>query len=722
MARKSKPPPKPISPQKRARSGEIASILTSLWIRFLSLTPALSSFALLWVSIALLETVFQAVVPGTSFQDDQLPIGARFLLLSYSLTVTALFLAAGVGILGVLAGVGRRLFSSAQVRQRWIGGWTIFFTGLASLIYFSSWGLFWQTGRFVDSQSFRFLLAHPLQIFHWVDIDIAITIITLALLAICAFVLYLNPWLRRQDATTQRRCLQLGAMVLGICLVGYYLGASYIGVGDRQYRRSAIVFERNRQQTSGPAAYFLVDLRRHLNATPRDVPDQANLRIIQRPLIAMEHFLASIPREKFRPKNVVLIVVESLRSDQLRAYGASRDIMPTVNSLATESRVFTNAYSQSSHTDYATLAPLSSHYPLRSTTSYTYPERPTYPRVLIYDVLKGLGYSTAIFSSSNEYWSGMIHFLQTGNIDRLFHAATFKGPTYVMQGDAGFADWTRETQHAGSVDDRYTVAEAVKWIDSVKTGPFFVALNFQSSHVPYMVPRDFPRRFGPKSVDFKIRFAHFPKDKIQLVKDIYADSLDYVDAQISTLINFLKAKRIWDDTVIVITSDHGQAFYEHGFASHASAIFNEVMKVPLIIRSPGLEPGIDHRLAQHVDIAPSVLALLGIPPHPSFQGIDLLLSPVDSRRSAYLVAQTPLAYQYGVIRSGLKLVYDEWERRYSLYDLATDPSETKDVAGLHPLEMDQLAQRLQTWRRIQIDYYQDTKVHARAYPPIIADD
>ena len=92
----------------------------------------------------------------------------------------------------------------------------------------------------------------------------------------------------------------------------------------------------------------------------------------------------------------------------------------------------------------------------------------------------------------------------------------------------------------------------------------------------------------------------------------------------------------------MLTGDHGQAFYEHGFASHASAIFDEVMKVPLVIRAPQLKPGTEDRLAQHVDIAPSIVGLLGLPAHPSFQGIDLLNTAPDPKRSAYMVAQTPL--------------------------------------------------------------------------------
>jgi arylsulfatase A-like enzyme len=208
---------------------------------------------------------------------------------------------------------------------------------------------------------------------------------------------------------------------------------------------------------------------------------------------------------------------------------------------------------------------------------------------------------------------------------------------------------------------------------------------------------------------------------VSIVKDVYADSLAYVDFQIAKLFQFLKSNGLWENTVIVLTGDHGQAFYEHNFASHASEIFNEVMKVPLLVRAPGLKSGVEDRLAQHVDIAPSILGLLGLPAHPSFQGIDLFNSVPDPKHSAYMLVQTPLAYQYGIVRSGLKLIYDEREQRYSLFDLTTDPGETIDIAAARPDLVNELAKRLQAWYTLQIDYYADSKVQKIEYPPILAD-
>src|SRR5262249_4160137 len=163
---------------------------------------------------------------------------------------------------------------------------------------------------------------------------------------------------------------------------------------------------------------------------------------------------------------------------------------------------------------YADLVPLSSAYPLRSAQTYRYPANPTYPRVLIYDLLHALDYKTSIFSSQNENWGGMMNFHRPGSLGRFFHAQTFTGPHYAPFGDIGFAEWVKATGSAGSVDDRYTVDEAIKWIDTIGRGPFFMHMNLQSSHVPYAVPDDFKRPFGPENLDFTIMWAKFPLEKV----------------------------------------------------------------------------------------------------------------------------------------------------------------------------------------------------------------
>jgi arylsulfatase A-like enzyme len=216
-------------------------------------------------------------------------------------------------------------------------------------------------------------------------------------------------------------------------------------------------------------------------------------------------------------------------------------------------------------------------------------------------------------------------------------------------------------------------------------------------------------------------WGKFPLDKVDAVKDRYADSLFYIDSQIARLFERLRQGGLWDKTMIVIGGDNGEAFYEHGFSAHASWLFDEVVKVPMIIRAPGVEPGLDDRPAMFLDVPPSVLDVLGLPSHPSFQGISLFARQPNRDRSIFIIAQTPAAYETAIVRGGFKLHWAETEDRYILNDLVNDPGETVDIAPGRRDLVEQLARRLHQWRDEQLAYYGDVSRHAREYPPFFED-
>jgi arylsulfatase A-like enzyme len=692
-----------------------------IWCKAQISRSDLAILVAVWCVFALFEFALQVFIPRSAIRINDLPPGARFFLFCYSLTVLAFFLLWIGAVVKLLAWSADRFIPDRLGMRRIARSVAPLSIWLILICYGASWGLFWQTGSFVASQVLSFLAPHPLQVFHWVDLDVALVIIVFSIAGTYTITAWIPRLVAELALRNRDKLILIGAWAVGLSIMGAFLGDLYSQSGERQFTRAGILYSRTQENRSGPFSYVLSDFKQYIGGRAETLAINAGFQIFQRPVISMDQYKSLANQHSHQPWNVLILTVESLRADQLRAYGGTRDVMPAVESLANEARVFLNSYTQSSHTNYATIVPLSSHYPLRSATAHTYPKNPTYPRVLIYDVLKALGRRTAIFSSSNENWGGMINYLETAGLDHFIHAANSKKPTYLMQGDAGFAIWARETRHAGSLDDRSTVDEAIQWLDGIGDETFFVAMNLQNSHLPYPIPPQFPRRFGPAKLDFTIRFAHFPQNRVEVVKDVYADSLAYVDSQIARLFQYLKDKKKWENTVVVLTGDHGQAFYEHGFASHASAIFNEVMRVPLIIRAPRLKAGFDSRLAQHVDIAPSILGLLGMPIHPSFQGIDLFNTNVDPKRSIYMVAQTPDAYQYGIVRSGFKLIYDERQREHLLFNLAIDPEEKTNIAFVQPAVVKDLASRLNAWRKLQIDYYADPALQAREYPPILKD-
>ena len=674
------------------------------------------------MTAAVAELLLTFLIPGTAGRNALLPVGARITLGAYGISMLTAAVCAAAAVIWVLerarqavsGWMARRVADAAVMAVIW----------LAVFLYASSWALFWNTGVFLDGQAFAFLAAmNPVQVFHWVYPPLAIAVLIAALAGTIAIAFWVPRWAASRPPDAQRRLVFGAAVACAGCLAAALIGTVVYASGAAGADQPKSDYAIERDDRLGPVAHAVADFRRRSRASD-EAPALASTdgdKVARRPIISMEEYLSRISQDGVKKWNVVMVQVESLRSDQLRIYGGTRDVMPTIDALARQSRVFTNAYVQASHSNYADLVPLSSHYPLRSPEMYEYPENPPYPRVLIYDVLKALGYKTAIFSSQNELWGGMANYHRASSLDRFFHAATFSGPTSAPWGDLGFAEWVKERKGAGSVDDRYTVAEALKWLDTTGGEPFFLHMNLQASHVPYVVPDDFPHRFGPKELDFAIMWGKFPIEKIDVVKDRYADSLFYEDTQIARLFDYLRTRGLWDNTVIVVGGDNGEAFYEHGFSSHASSLFNEVVKVPMIVRAPGLEPGLDSRPAMFLDVPPSIFDLLGLPPHPSFQGISLFAPDPDPNRSLFLIVQTPAAFQSAIVRGGFKLLHNELDGRNYLWDQVNDPAERQNLVSSRPDLVQDLAARLRFWRSEQLSYYADVPRQGREYPPVIKD-
>ena len=660
------------------------------------LTPFVPAAAV-WLCVAGIDLALSAAITGSVLRSSELPLAAGITLAASNVVLLAI-------VIGALAAL-----------RRVAGAWAWPVIAAAVFLYTVSWAAFWNAGVFLDRAAFEFWAPHPVQVFHWVYPPLAAGIIVVTAIAAVILGRVVPRLAAAMPIGMQRRLVLTAAAAAVMCVAVASAGALAYGTGSAGDGPSAYAVARD--QRGGPALRVVADVRNTLARAAEPVPAAAGGPVAPgRGIISMEQYVAGVDRSRTKRFNVLMVQIESLRSDQLRAYGGTRDVMPTVDALAREARVFTNAYIQASHSNYADLVPLSSHYPLRSREMYVYPANPTYPRVLIYDILKAIGYKTAIISSQNEQWGGMINFHRPSSLDYFFHAATYNGPTYSPFEDGGFADWVKQTGGAGSVDDRYTVDEAITWLDTVGPTPFFLHMNLQSSHLPYVVPDDFPRRFGPKEIDFAIMWGKFPLDKVDVVKDRYADSLYYEDTQIARVFDHLRQRGLWENTIVVIGGDNGESFFEHGSAAHAGTVFEEVVKVPMIVRVPGMPPGADGRPAMFLDVPPSLLDALGLPPHPSFQGISLFAPGPDPARPLFTIVQTPLADQSAVIRSGFKLIFSETDQRIYLYDLG-DAGEYKNIRSARPNLVAELTGILKAWRDEQLAYYADADRHRREYPP-----
>jgi arylsulfatase A-like enzyme len=667
-------------------------------------------------------TLLYAVMPGSARHSEDIgkvlkaALAARELLL---LAVVVLLAAAGWSAIissrsRVARGFGRCLF--------------VALTAVALAVYGAAWYALASLGKFVGREGLHMYLINPRQILeHVAQMDpAALLAFPAALLATVVVVVWIIPALHRRLACVRRHGAAAYLLqVLACFLVSERLHAREAVMADRSLAHAVGVegdagefLQSLLDDRTGPLNHWLAEARRSWRRPlPHVRPAELAFRYPRQ--ITLEEYAAGVNPATFRRRSVLLILVESLRPDQLESFGGVRSVMPTVDRLAFAGRTYTRHYTQASHSNYADICPLSSHYPLRAPVYASYPENPPYPRVLIYDILQALGYRTAIISSQNENWGRMLNYLRTPGLDYLLHAENYAGPTYVPSGgsDGGFEQFVALGKRAGKIDDRLTAEEVVRWLQIAPQQPFFLYTNLQNSHVPYEIPASFPRKFSPPVLDFVIRFGSYPHDRVAQVKDVYADSLRYVDRQIERIVAALEASGRLRDTLIVISGDTGQAFYEHGFASHASAIYDEVMRVPLILSGGGVEPGRDERLSEHIDVPPTILDALGLPSHPSFQGRSLLEKRPLPQRSVYLLAQTPLAHQYGVVRGRHKLIYDYRAGTVRLFDLQADPGEITDLAKSLLEVAEDLLGRVLAWREHQLGYYADHSLMATSYPP-----
>lgn len=407
------------------------------------------------------------------------------------------------------------------------------------------------------------------------------------------------------------------------------------------------------------------------------------------------------------PIPVVMIVIESLRSDILD----NPDVMPQLHELKKDF-VPLKAFAPSNITNYSWPALFTSQYPYRSQHQYFYPARSDSPRVTIYDVLKQASYRTAIFSAQNEHWGGMNNALNTKSLDLFFSSEYSEAENYIQDSDVGFAAFSRNFKTAGKLDDALVVDRALQWLTTQQDPRFFIAMNFQRSHFPYTWPESFvpPFPFAEPS-----RW-YYPEADVEMMRYRYWNSLRYVDEQIGRFIKALKEKGLYDKSLIFIMGDHGEAFYEHGQTCHGNDLFNETATTLLFYKnSKERERLAINKVPELIDVAPTILKLLKLPPQPSFQGQSL--DDAYPSRPTFITVNSPVSEQDVIIDNGWKMIVDNRNDRLLLFNLAQDPQESQNLMESEPQKARELLYQLMVWRKAQLKYYKDTSLQKKFYPP-----
>jgi len=361
-------------------------------------------------------------------------------------------------------------------------------------------------------------------------------------------------------------------------------------------------------------------------------------------------------------RSVVLVGLESTAARYLGLYGAAPDVMPHLTALARSAIVFDNAYAVYPESIKGLFSILCSTYPAFDVPVDAYAKAPC-PSIAA--TLAGSGYATSLFHSGRFMYLGMEAIVRDRGYQRLEDAGDIGG---------------RRNSSFG-VDEDATVARLLDWIDALPAGrPFFVTYLPIAGHHPYETPEP-----GP-----------FPdRDEI----GCYRNALHYADAALGSLVRGLEARGFGRNTLWIVYGDHGEAFGQHeGNAGHTFHLYDENVRVPLLVAAPGLIRGPLRvgRVVSLIDTTATALDLLGAGTRAA-QGRSML---DDDPRLALFFAD----YSQGMVglRDGpLKFIYELDSRRARLFDVTADPDERRNLAADRMWEVRGYERVLREWSAAQ---------------------
>ncbi|MDX2021655.1 MAG: sulfatase-like hydrolase/transferase [Deltaproteobacteria bacterium] len=407
--------------------------------------------------------------------------------------------------------------------------------------------------------------------------------------------------------------------------------------------------------TSRQIRFALFDKTAALSAYAKVLPLPSAKRVAVPRASTPEALAQALPTGPKRPgADVVLITIDALRPDHVGAYGYKRRTTPSLDALAAQSTRFERAYTQAPHTSFATTSMLTGKY---------------YPTLLrlkageggdpITTVLRRYGWRTAAF------YPPAVFFVDGEKL------ASFRDSAF------GF-----EYVKVEFLDAEGRLEQIKSYFDTVKPEHAFLWVHFFEPHEPYEQHEGFAFGSGDK--------------------DRYDSEVAYTDRAVGKLVAYLRSTR--PNAVVIVSADHGEEFDEHGGRYHGSSLYEEQVRVPLLVHVPGLPPQVVNGQAELLDVAPTVLGLLDIPIPVRMKGTDLGPWLAGAPGTALPSAFAEVEDKRMVVHDQKKLICARESTVCQLFDLAADPSERRDLIDHQPAQAEVLRAQMERWLDAQGRY------------------
>lgn len=403
--------------------------------------------------------------------------------------------------------------------------------------------------------------------------------------------------------------------------------------------------------------------------------------------ISLGYFLLGNPRILLSSgpiePNIILISIDTLRRDHLGLYGYTKEVSPVIDTMAGEAAVFDRAIAQAPYTVTSHMTMMTSLWPrVHQILTHEYQDRLSTRWLTLPQILKARGYMTAGFTGGGQV-SAVYGF------DRGMDVYDFEG---------------------GKSENIFP--KAIKWMTNARGNPFFLFLHTYDAHSPYEPPPPYDTIFSP---DYEGNVFRWTEENVKItdselfdrIVDLYDGEIRYVDSQIERVFQFLKNEDLYENTMIIITSDHGEEFMEHGaMAYHSHTLYNELLRVPLIIKFPEGRWGgrVIRDPVALTDLMPTVLDYLDLP-LPSYSQGESLVShlkreiPLNKERRIFseriAIRDDP---QVDVsIQTLTEKYYQKVVLSDEFFNLSQDPGEKDDLLAEHKSRASRLLKEIREY-------------------------
>ena len=377
--------------------------------------------------------------------------------------------------------------------------------------------------------------------------------------------------------------------------------------------------------------------------------------------------------------NILFITIDSLRPDHMSLYGYSRNTSPNIDKIAEESFVFKNAFANSGWTSPSLVSLFSSLYP------FTH-------GVEVRGFVLNPNIITPIEVLSRNGWK--------------VYGEHYKGDTI---SNLGFES---------------AATDIFSFLQKHKEETFFVWYHFRGPHLPYNPHPPYNTMFLQGEIDYSrlknvmekpylfrednsLSPSLLSAEDKEAIVSLYDGEVREQDEQIGKVVENLKELGLWEKTILVLTSDHGEEIFDHGYLGHASttrdsSLYDEIIRVPLIIRIPNSKKVSIEEYIEHIDIMPTILDILGVKDEFHTDGQSILRKGKGKEKGGKIFASTsPCGWQcpekdknkriYSIRTPDWKLIWYQHENRFELFDLKKDKKEQMDLSKKHHIVLRELS-------------------------------